>query len=170
MISGRISAFLSPKFLILLLTVCAIACNNGASPLLAADKTTHDPWDKSEIILPDQLNNLLTSPGARKPIVVCVAFEFLYKGAHIPGAKFLGPGRDAKAIEALKKWAGGIARDRDVILYCGCCPMKECPNIRPAYKALHQMGMTRLKILNLENSFARDWVDKGYPVEKGSGD
>jgi len=115
-----------------------------------------------------ELAALLSKSSGQKPLVVCVGFDFLYKGAHIPRAQFFGPGREAKGIEALKNWAGGIPRGREVVLYCGCCPFKVCPNIRPAFQALREAGLRRLKVLYLENDFARDWVEKGLPVEKES--
>jgi thiosulfate/3-mercaptopyruvate sulfurtransferase len=46
-------------------------------------------------------------------------------------------------------------------------PFGYCPNIRPAFVALHGMGFTRLRVLVMPNNFSSDWVDKGYPVEKG---
>lgn len=43
--------------------------------------------------------------------------------------------------------------------------MAECPNVRPAFTALRDMGFTHLRVLMLPNNFAADWVDKHYPVE-----
>ena len=135
-----------------------------------ADKTLQpDPWAKAQIMEPEELARLLSNPGAKKPTIVCVAFEFLYKSAHIPGAQFIGPGRDTKGLEALKAWARSIARDQEVVLYCGCCPLKECPNIRPAFAALRELGLMHLKVLDLESSFAKDWVEKDLPIEKREG-
>jgi len=126
-----------------------------------------DPWDKTQVMTPEDLVKLLTNSDSAKPLVVYVGFEFLYKGAHVPGARFIGPGKDTKGIEALKRWAGSIPPDRDVVIYCGCCPLKQCPNIRPAFQALREMKPTHLKVLFIEESLAKDWVEKGYPVEKG---
>jgi hypothetical protein len=81
---------------------------------------------------------------------------------------YAGPGKEAKGIAALKNWASGIPHNKIVVVYCGCCPMKQCPNIRPAFLALRQMGFKHLKILNLENDLARDWVDQSFATEKGS--
>jgi hypothetical protein len=55
-----------------------------------------------------------------------------------------------------------------VVLYCGCCPLDKCPNLRPAFLALRDAGFARLRVLLLPNNFNADWVEKGYPVEKGS--
>jgi hypothetical protein len=60
-----------------------------------------------------------------------------------------------------------VPRSANLVIYCGCCPFDHCPNIRPAYKALHEMGFVHVRVLVLPTSFAADWVEKGYPVEKG---
>lgn len=134
----------------------------------AADTTARDPWNKSQTVMPEEFAKVIASTQGKKPLVVYVGFEFLYKTAHVPGAKFVGTGREAKGIEALNKWARGIAHDQEIVIYCGCCPLKDCPNIRPAFEALHQMGFAHLKVLYMEDNFAKDWVDKGYPTEKGA--
>jgi hypothetical protein len=48
-----------------------------------------------------------------------------------------------------------------IVLYCGCCPWGRCPNVGPAYKALHDQGFTNVKVLYLANNFGDDWVAKG---------
>jgi len=45
--------------------------------------------------------------------------------------------------------------------------MSRCPNIRPAFLALRDMGFTRLRVLMLPTDLYTDWVQKGYPTEKG---
>jgi hypothetical protein len=53
-------------------------------------------------------------------------------------------------------------------VYCGCCPLEHCPNLRPAFEALRAMGFTHLRALLLPTNFYTDWVKPGYPVEKGN--
>jgi thiosulfate/3-mercaptopyruvate sulfurtransferase len=57
------------------------------------------------------------------------------------------------------------ARDKEVIIYCGCCPFRRCPNIRPAFELLKKMKFTNLKLLNLPTGLNEDWIHKGYPLE-----
>jgi thiosulfate/3-mercaptopyruvate sulfurtransferase len=40
--------------------------------------------------------------------------------------------------------------------------------VKPAIELLKQMGFTRVKAMYVETDFAKDWTDKGYPVELGS--
>jgi thiosulfate/3-mercaptopyruvate sulfurtransferase len=148
--------------------LCLVLALGSQSFATAAENSTPDPWDKSQIIMAEDLAPLIAGPQGKKPQVIYVGFDFLYKSGHIRDAKFVGTGRDAKGIEALKKWARGIKPGQQVVIYCGCCPFKDCPNIRPAFEALHQMGLTQLKVLYLEEGFGPDWLKQGYPSDKGS--
>ena len=65
----------------------------------------------------------------------------------------------------LKAEAGKLPRDREVVVYCGCCPWDRCPNVKPAVDLLKQMGFAKAKALYLETGFKADWLDKGYAAE-----
>jgi thiosulfate/3-mercaptopyruvate sulfurtransferase len=141
----------------------ALAAQSAAPP-------THvqsDPWSTSQTIKPLELiKQLADSNGTAKPVVVCVGFRPLYMGAHVPGAVFHGAAQSEQGLADLKKWARGVSRSANLVVYCGCCPLDHCPNVRPAFNALHDMGFTNLRVLLLPHDFATDWVEKGYPVEK----
>jgi len=64
----------------------------------------------------------------------------------------------------------GQAKDREILLYCGCCPWEKCPNIRPAFAALHEMGFSKVRVMVVPKDFKTDWDDKGYPTEKRVGE
>ena len=145
--------------------VVAIALQSSAK---VGEKSTPDPWDNSQIVMPEALAQSIVARKGKEPQVIYVGFDFLYKSGRIRGAKFVGTGRDARGIEALKKWARGIKPGEQVVIYCGCCPFKDCPNIRPAYEALRQMGLTELKVLYMKEGFGPNWLNQGYPSEKGS--
>ncbi len=102
------------------------------------------------------------------PLVIYVGVRTLLAGAHIPGAIYLGPGSSEQGIAELKKYAAGLPKNSDVVLYCGCCPLEKCPNLRPAFSALKDFPLARLRVLILPNSFSADWAEKGFPVQKGS--
>jgi thiosulfate/3-mercaptopyruvate sulfurtransferase len=105
--------------------------------------------------------------GNAKPTIVCVSSRELYEKGHIPGAVFRGAASTTKDLNDMRKWAEGLPKTANIVLYCGCCPAKECPNIRPALMAFRQMGFTHVQVLWLEQDFQTDWAAKGYPVEKG---
>jgi len=102
-----------------------------------------------------------------KPSILYVGFAVMYRSKHIPGAVFAGPGSRDQGLDELKKAAAGLPRDRELVIYCGCCPYEQCPNIKPAIALLKQMGFTRVRTLMIPTNFASDWVDYGYPVETG---
>jgi thiosulfate/3-mercaptopyruvate sulfurtransferase len=127
-----------------------------------------DPWMAEQMVQPAQLVAELQQSGEAHPMVIYVGFKTLYAGAHIPGAVYHGPGSTEQGISELKKYAARLGKNSDVVLYCGCCPLEKCPNLRPAFRALKEMGISRLRVLILPNNFNADWVQKGYPVRRGS--
>lgn len=120
-----------------------------------------EPWTGQDLVQPDQAAKSLKSA-----LVIHVGFPVLYRAAHITGTQYAGPGSKAEGIADLKKAVAGQPRDREIILYCGCCPFDKCPNIRPAFAALHEMGFTRVKAMVLPTNLKTDWIDKGYPTDK----
>ncbi len=126
-----------------------------------------DPWTASEVQQSVDLAKQLADPRSEKPLIVCVGFEFLFRSGHIPGAVFHGPAAKPGGLEDLRKWARSIPRGQPIVIYCGCCPWDRCPNVRPAFKILRQMGFSRLRVLLLKTDLASDWVERGFPVQKG---
>jgi rhodanese-related sulfurtransferase len=146
----------------------AVSAILSFSSRLPAEDKSPDPWTKAELLEPSQLAVVMNSSGPR-PQVFCVAFPVLYRTKHIIHAEFAGPGSKPEGIEALKSAVASVNKDSEIVLYCGCCPMTKCPNIRPAYKALKDAGFTKVRVLNIPNNFHTDWVAKGYPVEEQLG-
>lgn len=129
-------------------------------------QTQADPWTPAQTVQPQELVRELAS-ASRRPIVVCVGFRPLFEGAHVPGALFHGSASTVEGLDDLKRWAQGVPRAANIVIYCGCCPIAHCPNIRPGFVALREMGFTHLRVLLLPDDFATDWVERGYPIEKG---
>jgi thiosulfate/3-mercaptopyruvate sulfurtransferase len=146
--------------------VASSAQSNGASTTTA--EKTADPWSQAEIVHADHVvQELGAAKGETALTIVYVGFHTLYAGGRIPNAFFHGTASTEKGLAEFKAWAEALPRSSNLIIYCGCCPFERCPNIRPAYKALHEMGFTRVRVLVLPTSFAVDWVGKGYPIQKG---
>jgi rhodanese-related sulfurtransferase len=122
--------------------------------------------DKAHLIQPEELVKVLQSKG-EKPLVLMIGFRVLYAQAHIPGAEYIGPTSEERGITQLRQRAQMLPRKRSIVLYCGCCPWAHCPNVDPALKLLRDLGFTNVKVLYIANDFGRDWMNKGYPVEKG---
>jgi len=99
-----------------------------------------------------------------RPAVFMVGFNVLYRSKHIPGSIYAGPGNRPAGLDMLKAAVEKLPRDREIVLYCGCCPWDHCPNVRPAFDLLKQMGFTRVKVMHVATNFKADWIDHGYPV------
>jgi hypothetical protein len=144
--------------------VIAAACSGDA----AGTASSAEPWGTNTVTPADFVKEIGGS-GSIKPVIVCTAPPFLYRTGHIPGAVLHGPSSSSDGLNSLTTWAQTLPRSTDVVIYCGCCPIAVCPNLRPAYAALKGLGFTRLRVLILPDSFRADWVERGYPVEKQAG-
>jgi hypothetical protein len=91
----------------------------------------------------------------------------MYSQAHIPGSRYAGPGSQSDGLRLLESIVAKTPKSKFIVLYCGCCPWNRCPNVGPAYKRLHDLGFTNVKVLYLANNFGDDWAYKGYRVEQG---
>ena len=138
--------------------------------LLAPLVTNAAPGDALAIpaaaqMQPAELAAILKSGNA--PTILQVGFNVQYQQAHIPDAKYAGPGNSDSGLVTLKSHVDALPREKLVVLYCGCCPWERCPNVAAAYKQMIAMGFTNVKVLYLASNFGADWVDKGYPVTRG---
>ncbi len=127
-----------------------------------------DPWQASELLPPAALAATLRTPGV-KPAILFVGFPVLYKSTRIPGSMMTGPGARPNGIELLRQAVAKLPKNKEIVIYCGCCPFSECPNVRPAFAFLKQMGYTKVKVLAIPTNLSTDWVSKGYPTEKAAG-
>lgn len=118
-------------------------------------------WAKSQLIEPAAMMALLKNSNAKQPPFYNIGFV-----SDIPGSVNVGAGRDQTGLQKLKNAVKTVSKDRMVVIYCGCCPFENCPNVRPAYQLLQDLGFKQTKILNLPTSLKADWIDKGYPVNK----
>jgi len=132
-----------------------------------AEKQSSDPWIAAQIVRPADFAHELRDKSEAPPTVVYIGFHTLFAGGHIPGATFHGSASTEQGLADLKKWAEGLPRTTNLVVYCGCCPFEKCPNIRPAFTALESMGFKKLHVLVLPTSFVADWVGKDYPIQKG---
>ena len=120
-----------------------------------------DPWTEKQLMPPAELAKIISDSSSNKPSIFSIG-----PSATIPGAIDIGPAKDKANLEKLKKELSKLPKDAAIVIYCGCCPLAPCPNVRPAFNLLNEMKFTNHKLLNLEHNFKADWLDKGYPVNK----
>jgi thiosulfate/3-mercaptopyruvate sulfurtransferase len=122
---------------------------------------------QENLIQPAALNQLLQGKAVTRPTVLQVGSHMMFSEAHIPGSIYAGPGAQSSGLDLLASKVGKLKKNDLIVIYCGCCPWSHCPNVGPAFKKLHDMGFTHVKVLYLANNFGDDWVNKGYRVEQG---
>ncbi len=156
---------ISPRSAPLRYAVTAILAIASVLAITAhAQEAASNPWAPAEVTQPSQLAAMLSSHTGAKPVILQVGFQVLYRSKHIPSSVYAGPASTPDGLQALKQAVGKLPRNADIYIYCGCCPIQKCPNIRPAFQALKAMGFTRLHVLMLPTNFGKDWVAHGYPV------
>jgi thiosulfate/3-mercaptopyruvate sulfurtransferase len=114
----------------------------------------------NEFMEPSKLADMLNLPKAKQPMVYNVG-----PVDNIKGAINIGSCSKKANLDKLRKALEKVPRDKMIVVYCGCCPMRVCPNVRPAYNLLTELGYKNSKILDLIQNLKTDWIDQGYPVE-----
>ena len=122
---------------------------------------------EASLIQPEALVQMLKSTEKEKPLILQVGSRVMFSQAHIPGSEYAGPGSQASGIQSLENVVASLPKTRHIVLYCGCCPWNKCPNVGPAFKRLHDLGFSNVRVLYLASNFGDDWVGKGYPSVKG---
>jgi thiosulfate/3-mercaptopyruvate sulfurtransferase len=119
-----------------------------------------EPWTDKQLKDPAVLARTLKDPKATPPVIFNIG-----PVGQIKGAIQIGPTSKPDNLDALRKQLEKLPKDKEVVIYCGCCPFRRCPNVRPAFELLKEMKFTKAKLLNLPTSLNDEWVSKGYPME-----
>jgi hypothetical protein len=159
------------RFLWIPLLAVTAACLPVHAQFSAAGASTQSSSAMSipqaQLMQPQDLKGLVAAQDAAKvPVVLQVGSHIFFNEAHILGAQYAGPGSQPAGLALLEKTVTSLPKDKLIVLYCGCCPWNRCPNVGPAFKRLHDLGYTNVKVLYLPNNFGDDWVSKGYPTQK----
>src|ERR1700757_3220106 len=93
------------------------------------------PAAELALIQPKDLAAQLQAKGSA-PAIFHVGPNVLFRGKHIPASVYAGPGFRNYGLDMLKAAVEKVPRDRDVVVYCGCCPWDRCPNVKPAMDLL----------------------------------
>lgn len=158
----RAPKFLAFLFLAILIFVPQCRAQFAANPV-SAESAFSIP--QAQLIQPEALSRLLATTVG--PLILQVGSHVMFSQAHIRGAVYAGPGSQPSGLKLLESKLASSRKDRFIVLYCGCCPWNHCPNVGPAYRRLHDLGFTNVKVLYIANNFGDDWVNKGYPVDHG---
>nr|WP_068893054.1 hypothetical protein [Pedobacter panaciterrae] len=116
-----------------------------------------NPWTKDQLMEPSVLAKMIEKGQKIRIYNIGVVED-------IKGATHLGAASEKLNVEKLSKALKGLPKDEMIVVYCGCCPMDKCPNIRPAFKALNDQKFTKAYLLNLTVNLKTEWINKGYPL------
>jgi thiosulfate/3-mercaptopyruvate sulfurtransferase len=120
-----------------------------------------EPWTDSQLMPTQELADKINAGDKEKPLVLNIGPQ-----AVIKGSVDVGPGKEKTNISKLDNTLSKVDKKREVVIYCGCCPFDKCPNIRPAFNELKELGFVNAKLLNIPKNIKVDWIDKGYPVNQ----
>lgn len=146
----------------------AIACALGAAAPARADHKPASSIPAAVLVEPADVAASLAAAkdASSRPLMLQVGFRKAFIQAHIPGSEYVGAASDDEGLVALRQRVEKLPRDSAILIYCGCCPWRKCPNIAAAYDALQQLGFTHVKVMHIAEDFGTDWVDKGFPTAK----
>jgi thiosulfate/3-mercaptopyruvate sulfurtransferase len=141
------------------------ACDRGATSTSdSAPLPTQNPL--GPMLAPADLAKRVDEIKAGKIAVFYVGPDILFEHGHVPGARKLNDLETDEGYQALVRAISETPKDVEIVVYCGCCPYRHCPNVRPASKALRASGRTNAKYLDLPENFKTDWKNKGFPIER----
>lgn len=120
-------------------------------------------WEAKNLMQPAELASILTTKNKKRPVIFNIGVV-----EDIEGASSLGAASKKDNLGKLKTHLSKLPKSTPVVIYCGCCPFEKCPNIRPAFALMKDMGFSNGKLLNLPVNLKQDWINKGYPLLSAS--
>lgn len=118
-----------------------------------------DLWDEEQLVEPADLAKKINNPKAQKPIILNVG-----PMDNIKYAREMGMGSTVEGMEKFKGFVDKLPLQQEIVVYCGCCKLENCPNVKKTMLYLDMRGYTNHKLLNIPTSLDEDWIDKGYPM------
>jgi len=119
----------------------------------------YEPWTQQQLLKPSDLAEVLNDPKSPQLIVYSIGPKAIIKNSID-----IGPTQEKDNLKKLQQQLGKLPKDVNIVIYCGCCPFNMCPNIRPAFLLLNEMGFKNHKLLDLPHNIKVDWIDHGYPI------
>ncbi len=128
-----------------------------------------EPWTAAQLMNTEFLAEMIQSDAVDLPIIIAINPDGMHRlgyEAGIEGAIWFGESENPENLAKLQTFLQDEERDAEIVVYCGCCPFAMCPNIRPAFSLLNNMGFTHHKLLDLPRNIVDDWIEKGYPMKE----
>lgn len=140
----------------------------GAAGPARADHKPAASIPTAALIQPADFAATLNATTAPKALILQVGFRKAYAQAHIRGSEYVGAASEEDGVKVLQRRVAKLPKDSAIVIYCGCCPWTNCPNIAAAYDALQDLGFKNVKVIYIADDFGTNWVDQGFPTARGS--
>jgi len=118
-----------------------------------------EPWSDKQLLATETLASSIEQGKAEDLLILTIGPDAIIKGS-----LDIGPAMEKENVEKLRAYLNDVPKDKEVVIYCGCCPFDRCPNIRPAFKLLNELGFKNAKLLDIPQNIKVDWLDKDYPI------
>lgn len=118
-----------------------------------------EPWNSDQLVEPAILASKISQNDVNDILIVSIGPDAVIKNSVDIGAT-----QEKENIKKLENYLENVSKDKEVIIYCGCCPFDRCPNIRPAFNLLNNMGFTNAKLLDIPKNIKVNWIDNDYPT------
>jgi hypothetical protein len=130
--------------------------------LLSSFVQQQEPWKKEQIMPTKELAEKIQKNNPKDlPVIFNVG-----PMENIKTAIKTGNTDSEEGIKKLTATVSTMKKNTKIVVYCGCCSYANCPNIRPAFKKLQELGFKNVKVLDIPEGLKPDWVAKDYPIEK----
>lgn len=116
-----------------------------------------EPWNYKQLVATETLAARIDKGDTKDLLILSIGPD-----AVIKGSVDIGPTSEKENISKLRNLLKDVPKDKEVVIYCGCCPFVRCPNIRPAFLVLQDMGFKNGKLLDIPQNIKVDWLDKDY--------
>lgn len=116
-------------------------------------------FPEKHLMDPAALAKQLANTSAAQPVILNVGSMPLIKNAQSGGICY-----SEDNLKEFKEKVSKIDKNAEIIIYCGCCKLETCPNVKLPYNYLTSNGYVNFKILNLPVGLYEDWTSKGYPM------
>ncbi|SKB82598.1 hypothetical protein [Daejeonella lutea] len=151
------------KYFSLIVLFCTMAVSNIAKAQISQGSAVSldkpNLWTSKDLIEPAELASILKGKKSSHPLILNIGVV-----ENIQGAKSMGAASKKENVDKLQAQLKSVPKNTKVVIYCGCCPFDKCPNIRPAFSMMKQMGFHNGKLLNIPVNIKQNWIAKGYPM------
>ena len=141
------------SFFSILILAVGVLVNQSCAQL------SKEPWSPGQLMSTADLASAIQNNKAKDLLILTIGPD-----AVIKGSVNIGPAGEKENVAKLRNYLKDVPKDKEVVIYCGCCPFSRCPNIRPAFGVLNEMGFKNARLLDIPKNVKVDWLDKGYPT------